>query len=102
MVYIFFKLNALILLDIFPFREIDAAFLRRFERKILIGLPNQIDRINIIKEFMPIALKWADKLLLELSEMSDGFTGDDIRIACKEASMKKIRLALKFNQRKSM
>lgn len=79
-------------------REIDAAFLRRFERKILIDLPNGDVRKGIIRHLISSA---AAKLSCEqfdtLVELSNGFTGADIRVACKEATMKQIRAAIKAN-----
>lgn len=74
--------------------EIDPAFLRRFERKILIDLPESKDRIGIILGFIPFAKNWCHNKLTELSKMSDGFTGDELRIACKETSMMEVRRAV--------
>lgn len=74
--------------------EIDPAFLRRFERKILIDLPEPKDRIGIILGFIPTAKNWCHSKLTELSQISDGFTGDELRIACKETSMMEVRRAV--------
>lgn len=74
-------------------REIDPAFLRRFEKKLMVGLPNDTDRWNIICHFLPhLSTTPMNK---EISTMTNGLTGDDLRIACKEASMQKIRNAIK-------
>lgn len=74
--------------------EIDPAFLRRFERKILIDLPESKDRIGIILGFIPTAKNWCHNKLTELSHISEGFTGDELRIACKETSMMEVRRAV--------
>lgn len=88
------------LFSIHPFnREIDEAFLRRFERKILIDLPNAENRVNIINELLPITKNWTTTQLNSLIESSDGFTGADLKIACKEAAMAQIRNGLKSNHK---
>lgn len=73
------------------FREIDEAFLRRFERKILIDLPTEMNRSNIINQLLPCTKSWHANKMTNLIECSDGFTGADLKIACKEASMIQIR-----------
>lgn len=72
-------------------REIDQAFLRRFERKILIDIPSFDDRQILIKHFLPSSQRWRDEDLQELALLSENFTGDDIRVAIKEANMMIIR-----------
>ncbi|CAD7087084.1 unnamed protein product [Hermetia illucens] len=73
--------------------EMDLAFLRRFEKKILTDMPNTNERKSIIKSFLPSTLKLSESLLDKLAESSFGFTGDEIRVACKEVAMKQIRYA---------
>lgn len=85
-------------LRISPNREIDEAFLRRFERKILIDLPNDENRTKIINQFLPNTKLWGVNKIEQLIESSGGFTGADLKIACKEASMKQIRKKLKSNK----
>lgn len=76
------------------FREIDVAFLRRFERKILVDLPKPKDRVLIIQHFLPESQNWTSDEKNELSEITVGLTGADIKIACKAASLKKIQKAI--------
>ncbi|XP_055541796.1 katanin p60 ATPase-containing subunit A-like 2 [Wyeomyia smithii] len=71
--------------------EIDPAFLRRFEKKILIDLPDAQGRSSIINELLPEYSDWSAKQQEELERITVHFTGDEIRIACKEASMMVIR-----------
>lgn len=78
----------------FVCRELDSAFLRRFERKMLFGLPDSSARIEIIKQLLPKSQYWSSVELTGLSELALDFTGDDIRVACKEASMKMVRNAI--------
>ncbi|KAG5672950.1 hypothetical protein PVAND_003037 [Polypedilum vanderplanki] len=71
--------------------DIDTAFLRRFERKIHIDVPTMNERQNLIKHFLPSSQKWRLDELEELAMLSENFTGDDIRVAIKEANMMIIR-----------
>lgn len=73
------------------FRDIDSAFLRRFERKILIDVPTIQERQSIIKQFLPCARRWRADDMEELALLAENFTGDDIRVAIKEAKMILIR-----------
>lgn len=73
------------------FRDIDPAFLRRFERKILIELPDAKDRLEMFKSNLPEIETWDDYCLNQIADSTGYFTGDEIRIACKEASMMLIR-----------
>lgn len=72
-------------------RDIDTAFLRRFERKILIDVPTIHERQSLIRKFLPNAKQWRSEDLEELATLSENFTGDDIRVAIKEANMMMIR-----------
>lgn len=81
----------------FRFREIDIAFLRRFERKILVDMPDKEVRVDIVKRLQPNSMKWTEDEFNDLIHATDGFTGADLRIALKEASLQKIREALKSN-----
>lgn len=63
---------------------------------MLFGLPDSSARIDIIKQLLPKSQPWPPSDLLELSELALDFTGDDIRVACKEASMKMVRNAIEL------
>lgn len=76
------------------FRDIDSAFLRRFEQKLLIGLPDSDERKQLIQQFLPSSQHWSTESKTKLSDLTKGLTGDEIRIACKEATMQKIRQAI--------
>lgn len=83
-------------------RDIDPAFLRRLEQKLLIGLPNEHTRINIIKHILPNTKKWANEHHVELAQITAGLTGADLKTACKEASIMQIRKALKTQPRENL
>lgn len=73
------------------------AFLRRFERKILVDLPDAKSRADILKHLLSNTCSWPDSNLTEIISLSDGFTGADLKTACKEASMKQIRRIIQSN-----
>lgn len=75
--------------------DIDGAFLRRFERKILVDLPDDRCRTNIIKHLLPdTTITWPEDCWNELISLSVDLTGSDLKMACKEASMQQIRLLI--------
>lgn len=69
--------------------------MRRFERKILIDLPSDENRASIMNHLLPITKQWPVNKMKELINISDGFTGADLKIACKEAAMVQLRSRLK-------
>lgn len=71
--------------------DIDTAFLRRFERKILIDVPKFEERKDLIKQYLPAAAHWSELELNDLADCTDNFTGDDIRVGVKESNMMLIR-----------
>lgn len=70
--------------------DIDAAMRRRFERRVLITLPDQEARAIMFK----IHTKGVDLDEVDfdrLGELSDGYSGADIALLCREALMTPIR-----------
>jgi vacuolar protein-sorting-associated protein 4 len=70
--------------------DIDAAMRRRFERRILINLPDEEARTVMFK----IHTKGVDLDVIDfekLGNMSDGYSGADIALLCREALMTPIR-----------
>ena len=71
--------------------EIDAAFRRRFERRIFIPLPDPEAREHIFRvSTSGLDLK-KDVNFAKLSELSHGYSGADIALLCREAIMYPIR-----------
>ncbi|XP_058060382.1 katanin p60 ATPase-containing subunit A-like 2 [Anopheles bellator] len=71
--------------------EIDPAFLRRFERKILVDLPEADGRKELIEHLLPTVRSWPEQEIQQILSLSTGWTGDEVRLACKEASMMLLR-----------
>lgn len=54
-------------------------------------MPDAGERREIIGELMAHSVHWPEALWHELIELSTDFSGDDIRIAHKEAAMRMVR-----------
>ncbi|KAI4304482.1 hypothetical protein MLD38_039983 [Melastoma candidum] len=71
--------------------ELDAAMLRRLEKRILVPLPEAEARRAMFEELLPV-VPGEEALPYELLvERTEGFSGSDIRLVCKEAAMQPLR-----------
>ncbi|CAD6195761.1 unnamed protein product [Caenorhabditis auriculariae] len=71
--------------------DLDPAFLRRFEKKIYISLPETEARVEILQKRLEktsldtfVTFEW-------LASMTEGFSGDDIRRLCSELAYLQFR-----------
>ena len=73
-----------------PF-DLDEAIIRRFERRIMVGLPSAENRENILRTLL--AKEKVDKGLdfKELATMTDGYTGSDLKNLCTTAAYRPVR-----------
>ncbi|KAK3550317.1 hypothetical protein QTP86_024314 [Hemibagrus guttatus] len=77
--------------------ELDHAMLRRLEKRILVGLPSASARKAMINHWLPpVSNTGGVELRTELTydvlaEETDGYSGSDIRLVCKEAAMRPVR-----------
>jgi SpoVK/Ycf46/Vps4 family AAA+-type ATPase len=75
-----------------PF-DLDDAILRRMPRRILIDMPNQEARLEILK----VHLKDEDLSMLDLKKLSEktiNYSGSDLRNLCVSAALTRIKTAL--------
>lgn len=71
--------------------ELDAAMLRRLEKRILVPLPEPEARRAMFEELLPTNPD-EDTLTYDLLvERTEGYSGSDIRLVCKEAAMQPLR-----------
>ncbi|NXN96211.1 KATL2 protein, partial [Rhinopomastus cyanomelas] len=77
--------------------ELDSAMLRRLEKRILVDLPSEEARRAMIQHWLPalinsggVELRTALDYSL-LSHETDGYSGSDIKLVCKEAAMRPVR-----------
>ncbi|KAH0985383.1 hypothetical protein GBA52_012560 [Prunus armeniaca] len=76
--------------------ELDAAMLRRLEKRILVPLPEPEARRSMFEELLPLEPD-EEKLPYDLLvERTEGYSGSDIRLVCKEAAMQPLRRLMSF------
>ncbi|XP_038600037.1 katanin p60 ATPase-containing subunit A-like 2 [Tachyglossus aculeatus] len=77
--------------------ELDYAMLRRLEKRILVDLPNQEARQAMIRHWLPpLSNSRGVELRTELEypllgQETEGYSGSDIKLVCKEAAMRPVR-----------
>ncbi|XP_020219674.1 calmodulin-interacting protein 111 [Cajanus cajan] len=76
--------------------KIDPALLRpgRFDRLLYVGPPNEVDREEIFRIHLQKIPCGSDVSLKELAELTDGSTGADISLICREAAVAAIEESL--------
>ncbi|XP_039589299.1 katanin p60 ATPase-containing subunit A-like 2 isoform X3 [Passer montanus] len=77
--------------------ELDSAMLRRLEKRILVDLPSEEARRVMIQHWLPplsnsggVELR-TDLDYVKLSQETNGYSGSDIKLVCKEAAMRPVR-----------
>ncbi|KAM9367584.1 katanin p60 ATPase-containing subunit A-like 2 [Phaethornis superciliosus] len=77
--------------------ELDSAMLRRLEKRILVNLPNKEARRVMIQHWLPplsnsggVELR-TDLDYSLLGQETEGYSGSDIKLVCKEAAMRPVR-----------
>jgi SpoVK/Ycf46/Vps4 family AAA+-type ATPase len=67
--------------------DLDWAFIRRFQKRILVPLADHATRLNMLKLYSS-NLQIADDVdLSELARLAEGFSGSDIRDVCQSAQL---------------
>jgi SpoVK/Ycf46/Vps4 family AAA+-type ATPase len=67
--------------------DLDWAFIRRFQKRILVPLPDHSTRINMLKLYTGNLTITENVDLHELARLSEGFSGSDIRDVCQSAQL---------------
>lgn len=68
--------------------DLDWAFIRRFQKRILVPLPDYDARLRMFKLYTSHLALGSDMDLYQLSRMSGGFSGSDIRDVAQSAHLK--------------
>ncbi|XP_021069998.2 katanin p60 ATPase-containing subunit A-like 2 [Mus pahari] len=77
--------------------ELDCAMLRRLEKRILVDLPSREARQAMIYHWLPpVSKNHALELHTQLeysvlSQETEGYSGSDIKLVCREAAMRPVR-----------
>jgi len=70
--------------------ELDWPFIRRFQKRILVPLPDHHTRLMMFKLYTSNLQLAPDVDLHELARLSEGFSGSDIRDVCQSSHLKLI------------
>jgi SpoVK/Ycf46/Vps4 family AAA+-type ATPase len=70
--------------------DLDWAFIRRFQKRILVPLADHATRLNMLKLYSSTLQVAEDVDLTELARLAEGFSGSDIRDVCQSAQLKLI------------
>lgn len=70
--------------------DLDWAFIRRFQKRILVPLADHRTRLSMFKVYSSNLQIAKDVDLDELARLSEGFSGSDIRDVCQSAQLKLI------------
>jgi SpoVK/Ycf46/Vps4 family AAA+-type ATPase len=70
--------------------DLDWPFIRRFQKRILVPLPDHHARLGMFKLYTSNLNLVPDVDLYELARLSEGFSGSDIRDTCQSAYLKVI------------
>jgi SpoVK/Ycf46/Vps4 family AAA+-type ATPase len=70
--------------------DLDWAFIRRFQKRILVPLADSSTRLNMFKVYASNLQVDPSVDLSELARLSEGFSGSDIRDVCQSAQLKLI------------
>jgi SpoVK/Ycf46/Vps4 family AAA+-type ATPase len=68
--------------------DLDWAFIRRFQKRILVPLPDHHTRLMMFKLYTSHLKLAPDVDLHELARLSEGFSGSDIRDVCQAAQLR--------------
>ncbi|KAA6336647.1 MAG: putative katanin p60 catalytic subunit, partial [Streblomastix strix] len=71
--------------------DLDAALLRRLEKRILVGLPDEQTRLQMIKKNLSSVKCSSDLKYEEYAKKTEGYSGAEIRSVCKEAASWPVR-----------
>ena len=87
--------------------DLDPAFLRRLEKRVYVPLPDMSSRKKMFMYYLSSSLSskhhpetqqhrhrisfTEEKYFIKCAELTDGYSGADIKLVCKEAAMRPLR-----------
>ncbi|KAM0014287.1 putative AAA+ ATPase domain, ATPase, AAA-type, core, AAA ATPase, AAA+ lid domain-containing protein [Helianthus debilis subsp. tardiflorus] len=83
-----------------PF-DLDEAIIRRFERRIMVGLPSAESRETILKTLLAKE-KVEDLDFKELAVMTEGYSGSDLKNLCVTAAYRPVRELMQQEKQKNI
>ncbi|XP_051151267.1 uncharacterized protein LOC127265497 isoform X2 [Andrographis paniculata] len=77
-----------------PF-DLDEAIIRRFERRIMVGLPSMANRERILRVLLSKEKTHQELDYAELARMTEGYSGSDLKNLCITAAYRPVREVIK-------
>ncbi|KAG6600543.1 ATPase family AAA domain-containing protein 1-A, partial [Cucurbita argyrosperma subsp. sororia] len=84
-----------------PF-DLDEAIIRRFERRIMVGLPTPESRENILRALLAKEKVEEGLDMKELATMTEGYSGSDLKNFCMTAAYRPVRELIQQERLKDM
>ncbi|XP_028245532.1 uncharacterized AAA domain-containing protein C16E9.10c-like isoform X2 [Glycine soja] len=84
-----------------PF-DLDEAIIRRFERRIMVGLPSVENREKILRTLLAKEKVDNELEFKELATMTEGYTGSDLKNLCTTAAYRPVRELIQQERIKSL
>ncbi|XP_048445759.1 uncharacterized protein LOC103927306 [Pyrus x bretschneideri] len=84
-----------------PF-DLDEAIIRRFERRILVGLPTVENREMILRTLLSKEKVEARLDFKEVATMTEGFSGSDLKNLCTTAAYRPVRELIQAERKKDL
>ncbi|KAG4999030.1 hypothetical protein JHK87_020102 [Glycine soja] len=84
-----------------PF-DLDEAIIRRFERRIMVGLPSVENREKILRTLLAKEKVDNELEFKELATMTEGYTGSDLKNLCTTAAYRPVRELIQQERLKSL
>ncbi|CAD6997852.1 unnamed protein product [Ceratitis capitata] len=79
-------------------KDLDKAIIRRMPAQFHIGLPTEVQRLQILKLILETECVHNDVDFNRLAKLTNGFSGSDLREMCRNASVYRMRLFMRTNE----
>lgn len=71
--------------------DLDVAVLRRLEKRVLVGLPEQFAREHMLRQNLKGRVDSSSVNFEDIAAKTSGYSGADIELLCREAAMRPVR-----------
>jgi SpoVK/Ycf46/Vps4 family AAA+-type ATPase len=68
--------------------SLEAGFLRRFQKRIYVSLPNRESRIHLFDQYTRRLQMESSLKIEDLAKLSDGYSGSDVKDICQSAQLR--------------
>lgn len=68
--------------------SLEAGFLRRFQKRIYVSLPNRESRIHLFNQYTRRLQMESSLKIEDLAKLSDGYSGSDVKDICQSAQLR--------------